>query len=108
MLGRLQPPRRRRFRSRHRVIWNEDPENAVLARDHGICAGCGIDAELEYRRALTGRWHSSSEEEKKYLAGLMLKGFPRPGDKPWWEADHIIPCIEGGQHTMENLRREVS
>ena len=40
----------------------------VYARDKGICALCSLDTKIP-------RW---------------------PGDRPRWEADHIIPVSEGG------------
>jgi 5-methylcytosine-specific restriction endonuclease McrA len=70
----------------------------VLERDRGICAGCGIDC-LDAQRQLK-----------------RLRGAPRlkasldwglgPGSrKSLWDADHIVPVVEGGgECDLENLR----
>lgn len=62
----------------------------VFDRDHGICAHCGTDTEKllnECRKA-------------SYRAGRSYRLEPPPGfpavDRNWWEADHIVPVIEGG------------
>ena len=103
-----------------------DPQHVrglVLNRDHGICAVCGVDADsarrdvnnrmcgqvgdLAYREerkrldaisyADTMKNHRAAEEARSKAAfqgyekfqGLRLR-------RTWWEADHIIPVVEGG------------
>jgi 5-methylcytosine-specific restriction enzyme A len=66
----------------------------VFARDRGVCASCGADTEAlrKHRRKLD------------YAA--------RPAfDKEWgrrkslWDADHIVPVVEGGgECSLDNLR----
>jgi len=59
---------------------------AVFERDHGVCATCGIDTEAEFRA--------------KY-------GFTKLSGRPVgnWEADHIVPVIEGGGECgLDNYR----
>jgi 5-methylcytosine-specific restriction enzyme A len=66
----------------------------VFARDHGVCASCGVDTEglRKHRRKLD------------YAAR-------RAFDKEWgrrkslWDADHIVPVVEGGgECSLDNLR----
>lgn len=65
---------------------------AIWARDRGVCALCGLDTSL--LRSETRRYF-------KLLRDCHIHGTPnRQG--PWkthgrlWEADHVIPVIEGG------------
>ena len=59
----------------------------VELRDHGVCAACQLDTETMSR----------DHQDLKSL------GFPRYGHR--WEADHIIPVIEGGGECgIENYR----
>jgi 5-methylcytosine-specific restriction endonuclease McrA len=70
----------------------------VFARDRGMCAICRIDtaaALVELKRArgvhrikLLGRW-----------------GLKRVSRRTLWDADHIVPVVEGGgECDLENLR----
>lgn len=56
----------------------------VFARDRGVCAICGLDCEAERRkrkRKRTGRRTSL------------------------WDADHIVPVVEGGgECDLDNMR----
>ena len=70
----------------------------VLERDRGVCAGCGIDC-------------LHAERELKRLRGVArLKAFLdwglRAGSrKSLWDADHIVPVVEGGgECDLENIR----
>ena len=70
----------------------------VLERDRGICAGCGIDclhAELQLRRL-----RGASRLKASLAWGL------RPGTrKSLWDADHIVPVVEGGgECDLANIR----
>lgn len=80
----------------------------VFARDRGLCALCGLDCPAESRRCFV-RWDAPEAQQqaaKRQRERFMLRGFPPPrqSGKAWWQADHITPVVEGGQHTMENLR----
>lgn len=102
-------------------------------RDHGVCAGCGLDTaalERSFRRALavlTGQpeWMRT---RRVWEDGTTLSRFRRPlrralrarGVRPavraldalgmspersFWEADHVVPVVEGGGLCgLENLR----
>jgi len=73
----------------------------LFQRDHGVCAKCGVDTDAqkkEYRARINAihksehayRWQNNHEIAKEY-------GIP-PGrvTSDWWDADHIVPVIEGG------------
>ena len=69
-------------------------------RDKGVCALCGVDCDAlkeEYRKRSDQAWRNDF---------LKVHGIPagrRCTD--WWDADHIVPVIEGGgECTLENLR----
>lgn len=101
---------------------------AVLARDKGICAVCGVDTEK--RRIEAAEWHrvfvwlarrhfhehpedaakygswmagdqaADEEIERRFGKGVMVRGSGHA-----WEADHIVPVIEGGGLCgLENYR----
>lgn len=90
---------------------------AVLKRDKGICAGCGIDCE-KVRRVMQAafssahRWQAESgytwdaERMHTWLISQML--WALYGEKStygtYWQADHIVEFKAGGEHSMENLQ----
>lgn len=68
----------------------------VLQRDRGICAMCGLDciAEFHHIKRLRGVARS------KALATWGLRG-----RKTLWDADHIVPVVEGGgECDLSNMR----
>lgn len=85
----------------------------VWKRDHGMCALCGIDTEVERakRREVQRlmEWFARRHLEDAGLAGYIyleikkmvdaqLKplGWPITTERSWWENHHIIPVVEGG------------
>lgn len=70
----------------------------VLKRDRGICAGCGVDTihvarNLCYSRG-TGR-----------VSLLAHWGLRKRSRKTLWDADHIVPVVEGGgECDLANIR----
>jgi 5-methylcytosine-specific restriction endonuclease McrA len=70
----------------------------VLARDRGICAICRtdtIEAWLQMKRA-------RGERRAKRLAHW---GLTRMNRKSLWDADHIVPVVEGGgECDLSNIR----
>ncbi|HUA85028.1 MAG TPA: HNH endonuclease signature motif containing protein [Bryobacteraceae bacterium] len=98
------PPRRFTFCSEYCVNeWRlrTDPgylRQRVFARDRGICALCGVDTVAAYA------------ELKRSRGGLRLKlleqwGLKRISRKTLWDADHILPVVEGGgECDLDNLR----
>lgn len=93
----------------------------VKARDKGVCAICGIDTIAEharYRKALTDHYeavvhdrHRVSWISAETIENLTLRDTPKPPEgfpglsMRWWQADHIVPVVEGGgQCGLENYR----
>jgi hypothetical protein len=89
------PPGRRTFCSDFCVDeWRvrTDPSylrEKTFARDQGVCAICGVDtvaAWIELRRSRGGK-------RIRLLQDWGLTSFTR---RTLWDADHIIPVVEGG------------
>ncbi len=100
----LPPGRRRTFCSPYCVHeWRlrSDPgylRDQVFARDHGVCALCGIDTAAEYRRLRRARY----TRRRALLASWGLQSLNR---RSLWDADHIVPVAEGGgECDLDNLR----
>jgi 5-methylcytosine-specific restriction enzyme A len=68
----------------------------VFERDRGICAECGIDTEKLRRRL------------RRLPRSMRLKEASNLGIDParsLWQADHVIPVVEGGgQCDLDNMR----
>lgn len=43
-------------------------------------------------------------ERMRELKSLQQNGIIHKGRKTWWEADHIVPVVEGGDSNLENIR----
>ncbi|MBZ5603343.1 MAG: HNH endonuclease [Acidobacteriia bacterium] len=98
------PPKRFTFCSDfcvHEWRLRTDPgyvREQVFLRDKGVCALCRIDS------------HAAYNELKRSRGGFKLKlldrwGLKRLNRKSLWDADHIIPVVEGGgECDLENLR----
>ena len=70
----------------------------VLKRDRAICARCGIDAHA----AWIDLKRSRGAQRLRLLARWGLKRLNR---KTLWDADHIVPVVEGGgECDLENIR----
>lgn len=70
----------------------------VLARDRGVCAICKIDASAAYAELKRSR----GVHRIRLLSKWGLKRITR---KTLWDADHIVPVVEGGgECDLENLR----
>ncbi len=96
----------------------------IEERDHGVCALCGLDTERllkHHRRAWDLlchlRWrtrmgalhredYSSAQAVlDRWLARRIGRDPGKRGSRySFWDADHAVPLIEGGEHTRENLR----
>lgn len=84
----------------------------VLKRDRGVCAGCGLDCVGLAREVMRAYRERGEEAARRALVAgglratdLRFKG--RKGDRlrGLWQADHIVPVIEGGGGTtVGNLR----
>ena len=72
--------------------------NTSCAATKGVCARCGTDCIAEFNRIRRLRW----ERRERAFAEWGLK--PRQS-KSLWDADHIVPVIEGGgECDLDNLR----
>ena len=67
----------------------------VFARDRGVCAACALDCEQVARDLVAA---SRARDEPRMLALYELAtGRARlTGHGALWEADHIVPVVEGG------------
>lgn len=66
----------------------------VFARDHGICAACGVDTEALRKSKRKLDFNSRRQFEKDW--GLR---------RHLWDADHIVPVAEGGgECDLANMR----
>jgi 5-methylcytosine-specific restriction protein A len=74
----------------------------VLERDRGICSRCGVDclhAERQLKR-LRG-----AARLKALIDWGFGAGSPAVARKTLWDADHIVPVVEGGgECDLENIR----
>ena len=61
----------------------------VFERDHGVCAACGIDCRMEFLRLKTTRG-------RRRLAVWAEWGLKVGQRTSLWDADHIVPVVEGG------------
>jgi 5-methylcytosine-specific restriction endonuclease McrA len=70
----------------------------VFERDRGVCAACGIDTAFEWKRLRRSR----GVERARLLAEWGLTRMTR---RSLWDADHILPVVEGGgECSLDNLR----
>jgi 5-methylcytosine-specific restriction protein A len=66
----------------------------VFARDHGVCSLCGTDTEL-------------LRKDKRKLDIRARRQFEKDwgGRRNLWDADHIVPVVEGGgECDLANMR----
>ena len=66
----------------------------VFARDRGVCALCGVDTE-------------ALRKDKRKLDYAARRQFEKEwgGRKNLWDADHIVPVVEGGgECDLSNMR----
>ncbi len=70
----------------------------VLERDRGICALCGVDAVAAYNEIRRSRGVGR-------LRRLQQWGLKTLNRRSLWDADHIVPVVEGGGACdLSNLR----
>lgn len=74
----------------------------VFERDRGVCCLCGLDTEKVRSIARKSRYYDR-DAVWSWLLSLGLAA----SQVVWrsqWEADHIKSRVEGGDHSLENLR----
>lgn len=83
----------------------------VWRRDHGVCSDCGLDCdrlERVYRRLsdrLRGRRYGYfSKWLREIDTWAANNGYPSPGSRSLWEADHVLPRHLGGTNDVKNGR----
>jgi 5-methylcytosine-specific restriction endonuclease McrA len=98
------PPRRFTFCSDFCVNeWRlrTDPgylREQVFLRDQGVCALCSIDTQAAFAELKRSRGSFR-------LRLLERWGLKRLNRKTLWDADHVVPVVEGGgECDLENIR----
>ena len=70
----------------------------VFKRDRGICATCGVDTIAAARMLRYARGANRASLLKHW--GIRLRS-----RKSLWDADHIVPVVEGGgECDLQNIR----
>lgn len=95
----------------------QDPKalrEKVKERDRGVCAACGRDAEAlaaRIKAVLAPFWEYSAPWPAKKRALRLSRWLDRLkltrstcSLRHLWEADHVVPVVEGGPNTLGNLR----
>lgn len=65
---------------------------AVFHRDEGRCAVCHVDTETQH--SAYRKLHTRLEREEFLKMAGVTAIRAHSGD--WWDADHIVPVVEGG------------
>jgi len=70
----------------------------VFLRDRGLCAACGVDT--------VAAWRDLKRSRGTHRLRLLEKwGLKKLNRKTLWDADHIVPVIEGGgECDLDNIR----
>lgn len=69
----------------------------VWKRDKGVCAECGIDTQAIQKRLYRMRERAvKSKRCYSFQRWRRVKAKYTGGADHYWEADHIIPVVEGG------------
>ena len=74
--------------------------DCVFERDAGVCALCKLDTHRLRRRVMRLPFAQRMRE----LKSLLDRGAITRRRKSWWEADHIVPVVEGGDSNLDNIR----
>lgn len=72
----------------------------VFERDAGVCALCGVDTH-RFRRKIM---RLPFAERMREIRALIERGVIHRRRKSWWEADHILAVVEGGDSSLDNIR----
>ena len=70
----------------------------IFERDRGVCAGCSLDTHAEWIRIKRLRYPRREEALRDW-------GLNRKSRASLWDADHIVPVVEGGgECDLSNIR----
>jgi len=72
----------------------------VFERDGGVCALCGTNTHRLRNRIMRLPFAQRMRE----LRSLQERGVIHKRRKSWWEADHILAVVEGGDSALDNMR----
>ena len=104
------PPHRRTWCSEACVeefkirAWPHHARLRVWERDHGICAECGFDGD-QLRRLKIAHLDTDRHWQQLDRAKSTLRERGYDPARALWEADHILPVVEGGGACgLDNLR----
>lgn len=110
------------------LMSSEGQREYLMKLESGVCRVCGVDAErllgrMQRAYELLMHWSGVPQQGRNtppyrhirgqamFLIGRAVKrrigrdpGKKLNLDRSWWEADHVVPLVEGGAHTMDNLR----
>lgn len=84
----------------------------VFARDRGVCAECGVDTaanRIKVEAEVDQQLRQAGIHPRSAYGGMIreaaLRGRGIQASQSVWQADHIIPVIEGGgECDLTNLR----
>lgn len=71
----------------------------VWNRDKGVCANCGVDTKAIQKRLsrIRERCLAGKKRPHSFKRWLRLKArYTGSSGTHYWEADHIVPVVEGG------------
>lgn len=93
------PPRKTTYSQDCYDAWaaRNDPQavrRIVYERDHGVCSICQCSTDA-LKAALRTAFIAWADGDRASPRPMPPAGFPGL-DRTWWEADHIIPVVEGG------------
>jgi 5-methylcytosine-specific restriction endonuclease McrA len=73
---------------------------AIFERDHGVCANCRVNTQTQKEEYVRLKYRDEKDAFLKMAGVSWTRSY---GD--WWDADHILPVIEGGGECgLENMR----
>lgn len=72
----------------------------VFERDAGVCALCRMDTHRLRKRIMRLPFAQRMRE----IRSMQDQGVIHKRRKSWWEADHILAVVEGGDSSLENMR----
>lgn len=94
-----------------KFLTQTDTEHArrkVFARDHGVCALCGLDTEAliaEKTAGFISDGHSAGRAKQHAIQEILaVWGYLKMRRRVLWDMDHVIAVVLGGTNDLENLR----